>query len=97
MIQQIFKVIPGGVLAGFALFIMPFILIKLVIFFLLIGLLFRLFGGRRRWHHRHAFYGINPQKKHEYAQRWRNMNEDERKSFLQKMESELFKSKEENG
>lgn len=96
MIQQIFKVVLGGILAGFALFIMPFVLVKLVIFFLLLGLIFRLFGGRRRWHHRHAFYGINPQKRHEYPQRWHSMSEEERKTFLQKMESEFFKGKEEN-
>lgn len=86
-----FKIILGGILAGIALFIMPFILIRVVIFFLLIGLIFRLFGGRRwHWQHRHAFYGIDPQKKHVYAQRWRNMNEEERKSFIQKMEAEFM-------
>jgi hypothetical protein len=93
MIQQTFKVVLGGVLAGFALFMIPFFLFKLVIFFLLAGLIFRLFGGKRYWHHRHAFYGITHQKKHAYVQRWRSMNEDERSSFLQKMETELFNHK----
>jgi hypothetical protein len=90
MIQQILKVALGGVLAGLALFIMPFVLMKLVIFFLLLGLIFRLFGGRKRWYYRHAFYRINPQKKQEYAQRWRSMNEEERSSFIQKMEEALM-------
>ncbi len=90
MIQQILKIILGGVLAGLALFIMPFVLMKLVIFFLLLALIFRLFGGRRRWYYRHAFYGINPQKKQEYAQRWRNMTEEERSIFIQKTEEALM-------
>ena len=93
MIQQTFKVILGGLLAGLALFIMPFILIKAVIFFLLIGFIFRLFGGNGHWHRRHAFYGITHQKKYAYAQRWYSMNEDERSSFIQKMETELFHNK----
>ena len=95
MIQQLFKVILGGILAGIALFLLPFLLIKLLIIFLLMGMIFRLFGWRRhRWHHHHhrSFYGMDPQKKYAYAQRWRNMSEEERKQFIQKMETELFSS-----
>ena len=95
MIQQLFKVILGGILAGIVLFLLPFLLIKLLIIFLLMGMIFRLFGWRRhRWHHHHhrSFYGMDPQKKYAYAQRWRNMSEEERKQFVQKMETELFSS-----
>lgn len=94
MIQQLFKVIVGGILAGIALFLLPFLLIRLLIVFLLVGMIFRLFGWRkRRWHHHHhSFYGIDPQKRYAYAQRWRNMSNEERTQFMQKMETELFSS-----
>ncbi|MBA2610927.1 MAG: hypothetical protein H0U95_03080 [Bacteroidetes bacterium] len=73
MISQILKTILAGVLAGVALFMMPFIIIKVFIFFLLIKAVFRLMGGRRRHHWQYA-----------YAHKYKNMSEEERKAFMQK-------------
>lgn len=74
MISQILKTVLAGVLAGVALFMMPFIIIKVLIFFLLIKAIFRLMGGRRRyrgWHYA-------------YAHKYKNMTEEERIAFRQK-------------
>lgn len=49
MTTQIFKTILAGVLFGAALFMIPLFLIKVLLFFLLIKLAFRLLGlGRNR-------------------------------------------------
>lgn len=47
MNAQIIKPIAGGLIIGAALFFLPFFLLKVLVFFLVIGLLFRLFGWRR--------------------------------------------------
>ncbi len=74
MITQVLKTILAGILAGVVLFMMPFIIIKVLIFFLLIKAIFRLMGGRRHRHHwRYA-----------YAHKYQNMSEEERKAFIQK-------------
>lgn len=73
MIPQILKTVLAGVLAGVAIFMMPFIIIKVLIFFLLIKAIFRLMGGGRRHHWRYA-----------YAQKYQNMSEEERSAFHQK-------------
>ncbi|MBL7920821.1 MAG: hypothetical protein JNJ40_10935 [Bacteroidia bacterium] len=64
----------AGVLAGVALFMMPFLLIKVLIFFLLIKAIFRLMGGRRRHHHW----------QYAYAHKYKNMSEEERAAFMLK-------------
>lgn len=73
MIPQILKTVLAGVLAGVAIFMMPFIIIKVLIFFLLIKAIFRLMGGGRRHHWRYA-----------YAHKYKNMSEEERMAFKQK-------------
>lgn len=72
MITQVLKTVLAGILAGVVLFMMPFIIIKVLIFFLLIKAIFRLMGGRRRYGHwRYA-----------YAHKYQNMSEEERKAFM---------------
>ncbi len=91
MTKQIFRVVLAGILAGLAIFIMPFLIIKTVIFFLLIGAIFRLVGGRGgRWHRGDWGSGIDPQKRYAFAKRWQSMDTSERKSFMDKMETEMF-------
>lgn len=48
MFTQILRVIGAGLVGGLFLFILPFLLLKVFLFFLFAGLLFRLFTGRRR-------------------------------------------------
>ncbi len=74
MIKQILKTVLAGVLAGVALFMMPFLLIKVLIFFLLIKAIFRLLGWRKRHHHW----------QYAYAHKYKNMSEEERAAFTQK-------------
>ena len=73
MTKQILKTVFAGILAGVVLFMIPFIIIKVLIFFLLIKAIFRLMGGGRR----HA------QMRYAYAQKFQNMSEEERSAFMQ--------------
>ena len=74
MTKQFFKTVLAGALAGVLLFMMPFIILKVLIFFLLIKAIFRLMGGgRHRGHWRYA-----------YADKFKNMSEEERSAFMQK-------------
>lgn len=73
MTKQFFKTILAGILAGVLIFMMPFLLLKVLVFFLLIKAIFRLMGGGRR----HAHW------KYAYAHKLQNMTEDERKAFMQ--------------
>jgi len=74
MTKQIFKTVLAGALAGVVLFMMPFIIIKVLIFFMLIKAIFRLMGGGRR--HMHMRYA--------YAHKFQNMSEEDRAAFMQK-------------
>jgi hypothetical protein len=51
MKTQMIKLILGGALLGAGLFFVPFLILKVFLFFLVIGLFFKIFGGRR--HHGH--------------------------------------------
>lgn len=74
MATQIFKTVLAGILAGIALFMVPFFILKVLVFFLLIKAIFRLMGGGRgRGHWRYA-----------YAHQYKNMSEEERSAFMQK-------------
>ena len=86
MTKQILKVIAAGILAGIALFLMPFILLRIVAIFLIIRVMFRLLGGSRHWKARHGGHHFYPA----FARRWQHMNDDEKKSFREKMENEFF-------
>jgi hypothetical protein len=83
MTKQILKVIAAGILAGIALFLMPFMLLRILAIFLIIRIIFRLIGGPRRWKGGHHFYPA-------FARRWQHMNDDEKKSFREKMENDFF-------
>ncbi len=72
--KQFFKTVLAGFLTGIALFILPFFLVRVFVFFLLVGAIFKLMsGGRRGMHYRYAF-----------AHKFRNMSEEDRKTFMQK-------------
>ena len=82
MNNNLVKSILAGLLLGAALFIMPFFLIRLVIFVLIIGALLRLFGGgrfRRGWGAGRG-YGHMPA----FTDRIRQMSDDEYNQFKQR-------------
>ncbi len=76
MTTQIFKTVFAGILAGIALFMLPFFLLRAAIFFLLIGAIFRLLGGGR---HR-RFGRMNPA----FANRFQHMSDEEKATFKQR-------------
>jgi len=76
MTTQIFKTVLAGILAGVALFILPFFLLRAAIFFLLIGAIFRLLGARR-----HRRFG---RMRYDYAHRFQHMSEEEKAAFHQR-------------
>jgi hypothetical protein len=78
MTKHILKTILAGVLAGAALFIMPFFLIRILVFFLIIGAVIRLLGGGR---HR-----CGGRRRYAFAEKFSNMTEEERAAFKQKMQ-----------
>jgi hypothetical protein len=90
---KILKAILIGAVAGAAIFFVPFPFRFFFIFFFLF-FAFRVFAwGRWRrgyWERDHNGYNFwNPS----YTERWRSMSDEERKAFMQKMESELFATK----
>ncbi len=74
MNYQVLKTIAFGALFGAALFWAPFFVIKVIIFFLVLGLIFRFFRGRR-------YYGPSGWA---YADRIRGMSDEEYNSFKEK-------------
>jgi hypothetical protein len=76
MKKSIFKPIIAGVLAGAALFFMPFFLLRVFAFFLIAGAFFRFFIGRRM--RKHGF-DIRPA----FADRIRSMSDEEYNQFKQ--------------
>jgi len=87
--MQVLKAILFGAVAGAAIFFIPFPF-RFFFGFFLIFFVIRFFvwgrGSRNRdYNGYHHFW--NPS----YTQRWRSMGEEERKAFIKKMESELFK------
>ncbi len=84
MAKQIFSTILIGILLGVVIFMAPFFLLKIFIFFLLIGAICRLWWGGRRggWKGR-GWGGYH----YAYADKIRNMNEEEYKAFKEKMDS----------
>ncbi|MCW3118316.1 MAG: hypothetical protein JWM28_2398 [Chitinophagaceae bacterium] len=82
MTKQILRVVAAGMLAGLALFLMPFILLRILAIFLIARVIFRLVGPRH-WRRGYHFYPA-------FARRWQYMNDDEKKSFRDKMENDFF-------
>jgi len=87
---KILKAILLGIVAGVAIFFIPFPF-RFLFGFFLIFFIIRFFAFRR-WRYsygRHNFsrhYFWNPS----YTQRWHSMSDEERKAFIKKMEAELF-------
>lgn len=76
MTTQFFKTVLAGILAAVALFMMPFFLLRVFIFFCIIGSIFKLLGGRR-----HGRFGrMHPA----YANRFHQMSDEEKEAFKQK-------------
>ena len=49
MINQILRIIATGILGGIGLFILPFLLLWLILFMMIIGLIFRIFRKPLRY------------------------------------------------
>jgi len=49
MKTQMIKLILGGALFGAGLFFLPFLMLKVFLFFMILGFFFKLFGGRHRY------------------------------------------------
>jgi hypothetical protein len=89
MTKQLLKPVLLGILAGGVLFILPFFLLRTLLFVLLIGGLFRLLAGRRfGW----GRYGYGPDRGHgpdrgftpALADTIRSMSEEEYQVFRQR-------------
>ena len=83
MTKQLLKPVLTGMLAGAVLFVLPFFLLRTLLFVLLIGGLFRLFAGRRfRWGRYGPGYdrGFSPA----LADTIRSMSEEEYQAFRQR-------------
>ncbi len=80
MTRSILKPILAGILIGAALFFMPFFLLRVLIVFLIIGGLFRLFGGRGfRGRYGRGFHPA-------FADKIRNMSDEEYNEYKQNFE-----------
>ncbi len=75
MRRSILKPVVLGVLFGALTFLMPFFLLKVMFFFLIMGALFRLFGRRRFGPGGPGAYRLA------FADHIRNMNEEEYNAF----------------
>jgi len=75
MTKTVFKTIFAGIVIGTAFFFIPFFLLKVFLFFLIIGGLFRLFMGRR----------FGPRFHPAYADKIRNMSDEEYQQFKQRI------------
>ena len=84
---KVLTAIGVGMLAGAAIFFIPFPF-RFFFFFFLIFFVFRFFWWRRWSYGGHYGYAVfnNPA----YARRWHSMSDEQRKAFIQKMEKELF-------
>lgn len=85
---QVLKAILFGIVAGAAIFFVPFPF-RFFLGFLLIFFAFRFFAFGR-WRRSYQERGYNHFWNPSYTQRWQSMSDDERKTFIRKMENELF-------
>lgn len=79
MNNQLLKTILFGALLGAAIFAAPFFALKVLIFFLFIGFIFRVFKGRR--HYRRGYWGPGPLA---YADKIRSMSDEEYEAYKEK-------------
>lgn len=78
MNRSILKPVIAGILIGTGLFFMPFFILRVVLFVLIIGLFIRLFAGRRQ-----RFGGRFAERRFAFADHIRNMSEEEYTQFKQ--------------
>ncbi|GAB3016775.1 hypothetical protein GCM10027051_21660 [Niabella terrae] len=81
MNRSVLKPIIAGVIIGAAFFFMPFFILRVAIVVLIVIGLLRLFGGHR---YRRGFGG--PQRFAGFADKIRNMSEEEYQQFKQKFQ-----------
>ncbi len=80
MTRSILKPILAGILIGAGLYFMPFFLLRVLIVFLIIGALFRLFRGRGfRGRYAGGFHPV-------FADKIRNMSDEEYNEYKQSYE-----------
>ncbi|MBI3232667.1 MAG: hypothetical protein HYZ42_01260 [Bacteroidetes bacterium] len=70
MFKQVLKTILAGVLGGLALFILPLVIVRIFLFFALMGMAFKLVGGRKR--------------NHRFAYQYHQMNDEQRAEWMKK-------------
>jgi hypothetical protein len=88
---QVLKAILTGIVMGAALFFIPFPFRFFFIFFLILFTIrFFAWGRWRRRNWNDDYHGYHHFWNPSYTRRWRNMSDEERKTFIQKMEKELF-------
>ncbi|MEP6684521.1 MAG: hypothetical protein ABJA35_14725 [Parafilimonas sp.] len=88
---QVLKAILIGVVSGAAIFFIPFPFRFFFIFFLIFFIIrFFAWGRRRRCSWNSNYNGYQHFWNPSYTQRWRSMSDEQRKTFIKKMESELF-------
>lgn len=85
MNNQLLKTILVGVLIGAAIFAAPFFAVKVLIFFLIIGIIFRVFRGRGYYHRRRWGYGPWA-----YADKIRGMSDQEYQEFQEKYQGRCW-------
>lgn len=78
MYTQSLKPVLMGIVIGLILFAMPFLILKTLLFFLLVGGIIRFFKGRR-WYGRYRQPGLHPA----FTDTIRHMKEEEYQSFRQ--------------
>lgn len=77
--MNIIRPVIAGILIGAALFFMPFFFVRFILFFLIIGAIFRFFIGRRfRGGYRRGFHAA-------FTDNIRNMSDEEYSRFKQNL------------
>lgn len=89
MNRSVLKPIIAGVIIGAAFFFMPFFVLRVAVVVLIILGLFRLFGGGR---HRHGYRGRNPQRFARFADKIRNMSDEEYQQFKERFQGHCGRS-----
>ena len=84
MNREVLKPVLIGFLLGAALFMMPFFVARAIVFFLILGALYKLLKARRirKWNH--------PQLHPAQADVIRNMSEQEYRVYKQKLEAQYY-------
>jgi hypothetical protein len=74
MIKEVFKTVLAGILAGTALMLMPFILLRIIVIFLLLKFAFGLLGfGRRGFFRHHHYHNLTDEQKEAFRKKYSSM------------------------